>query len=137
MSTCGLRVTSDNPEKISFNIILASQIFGVSHQELVLSAFVSLLRNADNFNLSDWVKFKDLVSEEDLEAVKKLAVILEIAINLDCTKFGNVVDISCDILGDSVIMKTITKSEVPLEIMQAKLASNNFKKAYNKNLEIL
>ena len=103
----------------------------------MLSAFVSLLRNADNFNLSDWVKFKDLVSEEDLEAVKKLAVILEIAINLDCTKFGNVVDISCDILGDSVIMKTITKSEVPLEIMQAKLASNNFKKAYNKNLEIL
>ncbi len=137
MSACGLRVTSDNPEKISFNIILNSQIYGVTHTELVLAAFVSLLRNSDNFNLAEWVKYKDLVSEEDLEAVKKLAVILEIAVSLDCTKFNNVVDISCDILGDSVIMKTITKAEVPLEIMQAKLASNEFKKAYNKNLEIL
>ena len=34
-------------------------------------------------------------------------------------------------------MKTITKGEVPLEIRQAKLSSIDFKRAYNKNLEIL
>ncbi len=137
MYAAGLRVTNDSPEKISFNIILNSQIYGVSHQELVLAAFTSILRDPDNFNLSDWVKYKDLVSEEDLNAVKKLAVILQIASSLDCTKFGNVIDISCDILGDSVIMKTITKGEVPLEIRQAKLSTIDFKRAYNKNLEIL
>ena len=137
MYASGLRVTNDNPEKISFNIILNSQIYGVSHQELVLAAFTSSMRDVDNFNLSEWVKYKDLVSESDLEAVKKLAVILQIASSLDCTKFGNVVDISCDILGDSVIMKTITKGEVPLEIKQAKLSTIDFKRAYNKNLEIL
>ena len=71
------------------------------------------------------------------DAVKKLAVILKLAESLDVTGFARIMDISCDILGDSVIMKTITKAEVPLEIMQAKLASNEFKKAYNKNLEIL
>ncbi len=137
MYACGLRVTNDNPEKISFNIILNSNIYGVSHKELVLAAFTSILRDVDNFNLADWVKYKDLVNEEDLDAVKKLSVILQIASSLDCTKFGNVVDISCDILGDSVIMKTITKGEVPLEIRQAKLSSIDFKRAYNKNLEIL
>lgn len=137
MSACGLRVTGDNSEKISFNIILNSQIYGVSHQELVLAAFTSLMRNPDNFNLADWVKYKDLVTEADLDAVKKLSVILQIALSLDCTKFGNVVDISCDILGDSVIMKTITNSEVSLEIKQAKLSTIDFKRAYNKNLEIL
>lgn len=137
MYASGLRVTNDNPEKISFNIILNSQIYGVSHQELVLAAFTSLMRDVDNFNLSDWVKYKDLVTDADLDAVKKLAVILQIASSLDCTKFGNVVDISCDILGDSVIMKTITKGEVPLEIKQAKYSTTDFKRAYNKNLEIL
>lgn len=137
MYAAGLRVTNDSPEKIGFNIILNSQIYGVSHQELVLAAFTSILRDPDNFNLSDWVKYKDLVTEEDLNAVKKLAVILQIASSLDCTKFGNVIDISCDILGDSVIMKTITKGEVPLEIRQAKLSTIDFKRAYNKNLEIL
>lgn len=137
MYACGQRVTVDSPEKISFNIILNSQIYGVSHQELVLAAFTSILRDPDNFNLADWVKYKDLVTEADLDAVKKLAVILQIASNLDCTKFGNVVDISCDILGDSVIMKTITNGEVPLEIRQAKLSTIDFKRAYNKNLEIL
>ncbi|MBR2468243.1 MAG: hypothetical protein IKB42_04305 [Clostridia bacterium] len=137
MSACGLRVTDDSPEKISFNIILNSQIYGVSHQELVLAAFTSLMRNPDNFNLADWVKYKDLVTEADLDAVKKLAVILQIALSLDCTKFGSVVDISCDILGDSVIMKTITNGDVSLEIKQAKLSTIDFKRAYNKNLEIL
>lgn len=137
MYASGLRVTNDSPEKISFNIILNSQIYGVSHQELILAAFTSILRDPDNFNLADWVKYKDLVTEEDLNAVKKLAVILQIASSLDCTKFGNVIDISCDILGDSVIMKTITKGEVPLEIKQAKLSTIDFKRAYNKNLEIL
>ena len=137
MYACGLRVTNDSPEKISFNIIQNSQIYGVSHQELVLAAFTSLLRDPDNFNLAEWVKYKDLVTEEDLNAVKKLAVILQIASSLDCTKFGNVIDISCDILGDSVIMKTITKGEVPLEIKQAKLSTIDFKRAYKKNLEIL
>lgn len=137
MYACGLRVTNDGPEKIGFNIIQNSQIYGVSHQELVLAAFTLLLRDPDNFNLAEWVKYKDLVTEADLDAVKKLSVILQIAASLDCTKFGNVIDISCDILGDSVIMKTITKGEVPLEIKQAKLSTIDFKRAYKKNLEIL
>lgn len=130
MCASGLRVTNDSPEKVSFNIILNSQIYGVNHQELVLAAFTSILRDADNFNLADWIKYKDLVTEADLDAVKKLAVILEIASNLDCTKFGNVIDISCDILGDSVIMKTITRGEVPLEIRQAKLATIEIGRAH-------
>ena len=133
----GKRVDYYNNEKASFNVILNSNIYGINHSELVLSAFVALLRQPDNFNLSDWVKYRDLVTETDLDAVKKLAVILKVAESLDVTAFGNVTDISCDILGDSVIMKTITRGEAGLEIKQAMLYSSEFKKAFNKNLEIL
>ena len=123
--------------KNSFNSIISSEVYGVTHSELVLAGFVSSLRNADNFNLSDWVRYKDLVTEEQLEAVRKLAVILKLAESLDITGFARITDISCDILGDSVIMKTITEDNVDLEIKSAMLYGSDFKKAFNKNLEIL
>jgi exopolyphosphatase/guanosine-5'-triphosphate,3'-diphosphate pyrophosphatase len=133
----GLRVSYTNKEKNSFNSIISSEVYGVTHNELVLAGFVSSLRNADNFNLSDWVRYKDLVTEEQLEAVRKLAVILKLAECLDITGFARITDISCDILGDSVIMKTITEENVDLEIKSAMLYGSDFKKAFNKNLEIL
>lgn len=133
----GLRVSYTNKEKNSFYSIISSDVYGVTHSELVLAGFVSSLRNADNFNLSDWVRYKDLVTEDQLEAVRKLAVILKLAESLDITGFARITDISCDILGDSVIMKTITEDNVDLEIKSAMLYGSDFKKAFNKNLEIL
>ncbi len=133
----GLRINSSDKEKIAFNIILNSNLYGVTHTEIVLAAFVSLISEADNFNLSDWIKYRDLVSDEELANVKKLAVILKIAQSLDITGFGSVEDLNCDILGDSVIIKTVVKEDASLEIKHAMLYGNEFKKAYNKNLEIL
>ena len=63
--------------------------------------------------------------------------ILKLAESLDITGFARITDISCDILGDSVIMKTITEENVELEIKSAMLYGSDFKKAFNKNLEIL
>ncbi|MDY5676594.1 MAG: hypothetical protein SPK63_02215, partial [Eubacteriales bacterium] len=93
--------------------------------------------NSDNFSLSDWVRFKEYLTDEDLIAVKKLSVILKIAEALDITGFGNVTDISCDILGDSVIMKTIVKEDASFEINYSMLCGSEFKKAFGKNLEVL
>ncbi len=133
----GLRANYYTKEKSSFHIIQNSEIYGVSHREIVLASFVAYIRNSDNFSLAEWVRYKELVTDEDLVAVKKLAVILKIAESLDITSFGNVVDINCDILGDSVIMKTIVNADAMLEIKHAMLSANEFKKAFNKNLEIL
>lgn len=137
LSACGKRVDYKANVKASFDVVLNSDIYGISQKELVLSAFVAHLRDQDNLNLSEWVKYKDLVSEEDLDAVKKLAVILRVAESLDVTTFASIEDVSCDILGDSVIMKTITTRDAELEIKYAMQNANDFKKAFNKNLEIL
>ena len=47
--------------------------------------------------------------------------------------------VNCDVLGDSVIVKTETEGggDCSLEIKDAIGASAEFKAAYNKNLEIL
>jgi exopolyphosphatase/guanosine-5'-triphosphate,3'-diphosphate pyrophosphatase len=75
--------------------------------------------------------------EEDLDAVKKLGVLLRIAESLDRTHAGLVTGVNCDVLGDSVIMKTIVTGDAALEIRDAETANPEFKKAFKKNLELL
>ncbi|MBQ7351933.1 MAG: hypothetical protein IJW59_03645 [Clostridia bacterium] len=137
LSNAGYRVNVENAEKVVFDIIKNSTIFGVAQTDIVLAGFVALCKNSDNFNLSEWVRFKEYLTEEDLVAVKKLAVILKIAEALDVTGFGCVKDISCDILGDSVIMKTIVEGDASFEINYTMLCGSDFKKAFGKNLEVL
>ena len=137
LSNCGYRVGLDNADKVVFDIIKNSTIFGVGHVEILLAAFVAVSKNPDNFNLSEWVRYKEYVTEEDLAAVKKLAVILKLAESLDITGFGAVLDISSDILGDSVIMKTIVEGNASFEIDYTMLCGPDFKKSFGKNLEVL
>lgn len=135
----GLRVNLFDKERNAFDVILNSEIYGVTHSEILMASFVVKLCNADNFNLSEWVRYKDLLAENDLIAVKRLAVILKIAINLNISEFDYVKDINCDILGDSVIMKTIIEEgqDASLEIKSASLVASEFKKSFGKNLEII
>ena len=137
MYNSGMRVTGINKEHASFDIVLNSDLYGVTHAEIILAGFVTLLTDADNFNLSDWVKYRELITDEDLVNVKRIAILLRIAQSLDITGFSNIEDINCDILGDSVIMKTAIVEDAGLEIRHAMLASNDFKKAFGKTLEIL
>jgi exopolyphosphatase/guanosine-5'-triphosphate,3'-diphosphate pyrophosphatase len=62
---------------------------------------------------------------------------LRIAESLDRSMAGTIKGINCDILGDSVIMKTEVEGDAALEIRDAMAAGNEFKKAFRKNLEIL
>ena len=69
--------------------------------------------------------------------VKKLGVLLRIAEALDRSGGGAVTGVNCDVLGDSVIMKTELAGDAALEISQAEAAGTEFKRAFKKNLEIL
>ena len=137
LSNCGYRIDVENSDRSVFDVIKNSTIMGVSHTDIIMGAFVTLCKNSDNFNLAEWVKYKEYLTDEDLSAVKKLAVILRIAESLDITGFGLITDISCDILGDSVIMKTITTENANFEIDYTALCNSDFKKIFSKNLEVL
>ena len=50
---------------------------------------------------------------------------------------GGIKSINCDVLGDSVIMKTEAEGDCSLEIKDALSARAEFAKAYKKNLDIL
>lgn len=137
MCLSGKRISFENYEKNGFNVILGSNIYGVTHREIVMAGFVVANQNIDNFSLSEWVKYKDILDEEDASAVKKLGILVKLATLLNITGSNAVKDISCDILGDTVILKTTVEKDARLEISQAMTMATDFRKIFGKNLQIL
>lgn len=134
-------------EKITYYAILNANIKGLSHKEIVMAAFVASCKNWDDFMLAEWVKYKDLMDEEDLVAVRKLAIIAAMADVMNMRRQQTVKDISCDVLGDSVIIKLITDTDMKknkvnvdaakTEIFALKKMGREFTRIYKKNVEIL
>jgi len=133
----GKRVGFYNFEKHSGYIILNSNIYGINHRDLVMASFVASNTAIEDINPYDWAKFRDLVTDEDVDVVRKLGIILRIAGCLDRSLSSVVKGINCDILGDSVIMKTEVDGDATLEINAALEVGSDFRKIFKKNLEIL
>ncbi len=134
---CGMKTQYYGHARHSCYTILNSTVYGATHREIVLAAFVAGCHNHEDVPMAEWQKYKGIVTEEDLDAVKKLGVLLRIAESLDRSHCGVVGGLNCDVLGDSVIMKTLLTGDATLEISDAEKASVEFKRAFKKNLEIL
>lgn len=134
---CGMRIKYYNHQRHSWYMILNSTLYGVTHREIVLAAFTACCHKKEDINPLDWARFRDILTDDDVEIVKRLGVILRIAESLDRSKSGTVKSINCDILGDSVIMKTEVVGDAALEIRNAMAAGTEFRKSFHKNLEIL
>jgi exopolyphosphatase/guanosine-5'-triphosphate,3'-diphosphate pyrophosphatase len=133
----GKRVGFYNFEKNSAYVILNSNIYGLCHRDIVLASFVASSTSIDEINLLEWSRYHDLVNDEDLDAVRKMGIMLKIATCLDRGLSSLVSGVNCDILGDSVIMKTEVTGDATLEINSAMQVAQDFRKVFRKNLEIL
>src|SRR5690606_3111453 len=111
--------------------------YGIPQKDLVLAAIVAGLHYKDGLESLDMAKYLTMLTEEDLEAAKKLGVIVSIAECFDRSCGGVITGLTCDVLGDSVILKTKTAGDCRLEISGAKEALPEFRDACSKNLEIL
>ncbi len=134
---CGMRIKYYNHQRHSWYMILNATLYGVSHREIVLAAFTACCHKKEDINPLDWARFRDILHDDDIEIVKRLGVMLRIAESLDRSMSGCIKGINCDILGDSVIMKTEVEGDATLEIRDAMAAGAEFKKSFHKNLEIL
>lgn len=137
MHDSGKAISYDNYEKHGFYMIMNSNLAGVSQKDLLLAAFTCLCQRADNFNLADWVKYQAIVTDEDLDAVRKLGAIVKLASSLNCSKDVNVTDVICDMLGDSVIMKTVSNNDATYEVIQGQKLIEDYRKLFKKNLQII
>lgn len=143
----GKVIDKGNYERINYYSILNARLFGLSHREIVLAAFIASCKNWDDFSLAEWVKYKDMMTEEDLDAVRKLSIICAMAEAINMRHQNVVKDISCDVLGDSVIIKLVTDTDTKnpssdihaarTEIYYCKKYLKEFTKIFNKNVDIL
>lgn len=135
----GMRIKYYNHQLHSSYIILNSNLYGVPHKDIIVASFVASGHRKVEFAKEDLIKYKDILTLEDVEAIKKLSVILRIAESFDRSMSGVVTGISCDVLGDSVIVKTETEDgrDCSLEVKDAMSAASDFKNVFGKNLEIL
>lgn len=134
----GLRMKYYGHHKHSAYIILNSNLYGISQKDLIMSAFVAEAHETGKIAPNRLAPYINVVlNEEDVNAIKKLGVILKIAESFDRSMSGLITEINCDLLGDSVIMKTISDGDCSLEIKDALSCSLEFRKAFGKQLEIL
>ncbi len=137
MYDCGKFINFDNYQKNAFYTILNANIAGASQKDILLAAFACTCQNIDNFNLAEVMKYKEILSDEDVDAIRKLGVLVNLAVNLNASRKNVISDIICDILGDSIIMKTVVNSDPSFEIMQGMKAADDFKKVFKKSLQII
>lgn len=137
MYNCGTRIGFDNYAGKSFEIITNSNIKGVSQKDILIAGFACKCQYLDNFVLADVMKYSNILTEEDIDAIRKLGVLIELACAMDKSRMGNITDITCDILGDSIIMKTITKGDASFDIIQAQKVAVDFKKVFKKVLQVI
>ncbi|MCQ2409497.1 MAG: Ppx/GppA family phosphatase [Clostridia bacterium] len=139
MHDCGMRIKYYNHQLHSHYIILNSNIYGVPHKEIIMAAFVAAGHRKTEFAKDEILRYKDILTQDDVIMIKKLSVILRIAESFDRAQSGVVTNVSCDVLGDSVIVKTetIDNAECSLEVKDALSAAEDFYSAYGKHLEIL
>lgn len=133
---CGTSIRYYDHQKNSYYLIINSEITGLSHKEIVLSALIALLHRKE-MSTREIMRHSDILTEKDHETIIKLSVLLRIAESLDRSMSGLIGGISCDILGDSVIVKTFSEGDLTLEIKDALKSAALFEKAYGKNLIIL
>jgi exopolyphosphatase/guanosine-5'-triphosphate,3'-diphosphate pyrophosphatase len=123
--------------KHSQYFIVNSNLYGVPQKDLIIASLVAACHTRVPFDIADWHEYSSIINEEDIDAIKKLGVILRIVECFDRSNGGVIVGLTCDVLGDSVILKTEATGDCTLEIKDAMNALLEFRRAFNKNLEIL
>lgn len=120
----------------SFYIIINSRLYGLSHRELLMSAYAASFHRKED-NKVNILEYKDLISKDDIETIRKVGVLLNISEYICKNLSTHIEDVLCYIQKDAVLIKTISKFNYKVESSDFSKVCANFKKVYKKNLLIL
>ncbi|WP_032121462.1 exopolyphosphatase [Clostridium amazonitimonense] len=133
---CGISIRYYNHHKHSFYILMNSHINGLTHKELVMSAYASAYHRNNDFDISI-CQFSGIINQLDVLNIKRMGVLLRIAEGLDRTMLKSVTNINTVIEKDSVTLKLTSSRDIDLEINEALKATDKFNQIYNKKLFIV
>ncbi len=132
---CGIKVDYTNHHEHSFNLILNSPIYGVSHRQLLLSAFAAL-----NHRINKKVKvdkqYENLIDAEDKKAIDLIGLLLQIGEQLDRSMDGVVRDVNCVIKDDRVTLRLDCRKHSVFTDMILDDCGKKFKRVFGRDLII-
>ncbi|MGM0410619.1 MAG: exopolyphosphatase [Bacillota bacterium] len=138
----GTKINYYDHHEHSFYMIINSDINGLNHRELLISAFIAASHRHTKYSLKKYnlnrASFKKIISKngKDKEVIRKIGLLLELAESFDRSMKGIVTDLDCSYNKNTVKIKAISEEDIDLEINDALDASKGFKKLFGKNLKI-
>lgn len=119
-----------------FYMLVNSELHGLSHRELVMSAYASCNQFGSKRQYAG-VRFRGFLTAKDQHALKGIGLLIRIARSLDRSMSGLIQDVVCQIERDKVIIKTTATGNIDLEILDALSHCGDFRKHFRKSLFIM
>jgi exopolyphosphatase/guanosine-5'-triphosphate,3'-diphosphate pyrophosphatase len=118
----------------SFYVILHSNINGLSHKELVISAAIAATHKKKT--AVSLPQFFSIISKLDLKAIEAIGVLLSISETLDKTLENPIESMNVDFTEDFVLITVSCDADIRFEIKQALKMKDRFKEIYHRELKI-
>lgn len=125
----------------SFYVILNADLYGLTHRELLLSAYIAASHRHSKYSLHKYnlnrKSFKDIISKngQDKELIRKIGIILEIAESLDINRKGLVERVEIEKRPTKIIFNIISNYDLRLEIENAMETVSGFNSLFGKEVE--
>ncbi|WP_244833570.1 Ppx/GppA phosphatase family protein [Clostridium sp. BJN0001] len=118
----------------SFYVILNSNINGLSHKELIMSALIGGTHlNLNNIPITPYLS---IINKLDIKAINYISVLLSISEELDRSFENAIKDINVEITDSDVIITITSDLNLELEISHALLNKEIFLSTFCRNLII-
>jgi len=118
----------------SFYVILYSGIYGVSHKELLISAFCALLHFKHEVDMDEFENYLVLLSDRDVEIIQKVGLLMRMAESFDSAMNQDLTELKY-ISEEHKFTVEIVADEKPLIVLEnIRGSERKFKKVFGKEL---
>ncbi|MGL5573965.1 MAG: Ppx/GppA phosphatase family protein [Sarcina sp.] len=131
----GISIRYDNHHLHSFYIVLNSPINGLSHKELLMSAFATALHRNNHFAVPI-AKYSSLINKLDSKYIEYIGIIIRIAEGLDRSLSSAVEIIDLKLTDSTAELIIKAHKNIDLEIQEAYRAKAAFETLYKRKLLI-
>ncbi|MDD2413593.1 MAG: exopolyphosphatase, partial [Eubacteriaceae bacterium] len=120
----------------SFYLILNSGLYGLTHKELLMSAF-SALNHRTNKKVKVDAAYEAMLSGKDKAVIDTVSLFLQIGEYLDRSMDGVVEDIRCEMTKDTVTMHVISREHTVFADMVMQECGKKFNRVLGRELRVL
>ena len=128
-----------NKDNHGYYMLTNLRINGLNHREIVLIALIASKFSGEKLKYY-YMKHSDLISKDDLKAIRKLIAVLAICVNLDFSHAGIITDMSLkNSTGkpNDIVLYTKKLGNAAIEIAEANKHQMLIKKAFGINITIV